>query len=98
MFTQTRYDALGNVVEQRQPAYATPNPVEVINNTGVQVQTINGTTYLTWLVTTSANRPSLFGNGSLLNSDSHLYYFCLIGFLLCLVAVRSLRRSRPGSR
>src|SRR6202030_802178 len=38
-------------------------------------------TYLTWLVTTTANRPPIFGNGSLLSSDSHLYYFCLIGFL-----------------
>lgn len=53
-------------------------------------------TYLTWLVTTSANRPSIFGNATLLTSNKNLYYFCLIGFFLCLMAVRSLRRSRIG--
>jgi branched-chain amino acid transport system permease protein len=52
--------------------------------------------YLTWLVTTSANRPSLFGHASLLSSDKDIYYFCLIGFFLVLMAVRSLRRSRIG--
>jgi branched-chain amino acid transport system permease protein len=52
--------------------------------------------YLTWLVTTSANRPSIFGSSTLLNSNTHLYYFCLIGFFLSLMAVRSLRRSRIG--
>jgi branched-chain amino acid transport system permease protein len=52
--------------------------------------------YLTWLVTPQANRPSIFGDASLLNSDSEIYYFCLIGFFVCLMAVRSLRRSRIG--
>jgi len=52
--------------------------------------------YLTWLVTTSANRPSIFGDANRLSSDSDIYYFCLIGFFLCLMAVRSLRRSRIG--
>ncbi len=52
--------------------------------------------YLTWLVQTSANRPSIFGNANLLSSNRNLYYFCLIGFFLCLMAVRSLRRSRIG--
>ncbi|MGH8996008.1 MAG: ABC transporter permease [Acidimicrobiales bacterium] len=52
--------------------------------------------YLTWLVSTSANRPSLFGSSSLLSSDADVYYFCLIAFFLCLLAVRSLRRSRVG--
>ena len=31
-----------------------------------------------------------------MNSDSHLYYFCLAGFFLVLLAVRSLRQSRTG--
>jgi ABC-type branched-subunit amino acid transport system permease subunit len=52
--------------------------------------------YLTWLVTPSANRPPIFGSASLLSSDADIYYFCLIGFLACLMAVRSLRRSRIG--
>ena len=52
--------------------------------------------YLTWFVTTSANRPSIFGSSPLLSSDTDIYYFCLIGFFLCLMAVRSLRRSRIG--
>jgi branched-chain amino acid transport system permease protein len=52
--------------------------------------------YLTWLVTPSASRPAIFGSTSLLSSDSDIYYFCLIGFFLCLMAVRSLRRSRIG--
>jgi branched-chain amino acid transport system permease protein len=52
--------------------------------------------YLTWLVTTSAPRPSIFGSANLLSSDTDMYYFCLIGFFMCLMAVRSLRRSRIG--
>ena len=52
--------------------------------------------YLTWLVTTSASRPPIFGSSSLISSDSGIYYFCLIGFFLALLAVRSLRRSRIG--
>ncbi len=52
--------------------------------------------YLTWLVTTSANRPSIFGSTSLLSSDTDIYYFCLIGFFVCMMAVRSLRKSRIG--
>jgi branched-chain amino acid transport system permease protein len=52
--------------------------------------------YLTWLVTPSANHPAIFGDANLLNSDADVYYFCLIGFFLCLMAVRSLRRSRIG--
>ncbi|MGH9918779.1 MAG: branched-chain amino acid ABC transporter permease, partial [Nitrososphaerales archaeon] len=51
--------------------------------------------YFPWLVTTQAPRPSLFGH-ALLGSDPHVYYFCLIGFFLVLLAVRSLRRSRTG--
>ena len=43
-----------------------------------------------------ASRPPIFGNTTLLSSDSDIYYFCLIGFFLCLMAVRSLRRSRIG--
>ncbi|MGH9045855.1 MAG: branched-chain amino acid ABC transporter permease, partial [Acidimicrobiales bacterium] len=52
--------------------------------------------YLTWFVTSSTNRPSLFGDSSLLTTDTDIYYFCLIGFFLCMLAVRSLRRSRVG--
>jgi branched-chain amino acid transport system permease protein len=52
--------------------------------------------YLGWLVTTSAPHPAIFGDVNLLNSDADVYYFCLIGFFLCLMAVRSLRRSRIG--
>lgn len=52
--------------------------------------------YLTWLVTPSAGRPPIFGSTSLLSSDPDIYYFCLIGFFLCLMSVRSLRRSRIG--
>jgi len=48
MFTQTRYDAMGNVVEERLPVYSSPNSADAINNSTVQVQTINGITYLTW--------------------------------------------------
>jgi branched-chain amino acid transport system permease protein len=51
--------------------------------------------YLPWFVTTQANRPTLFG-GSVLNSDAQVYYFCLAGFFLVLLAVRSLRQSRTG--
>jgi len=52
--------------------------------------------YLTWLVTPSASRPPIFGSTALLSSDTDIYYFCLIGFFLCFMAVRSLRRSRIG--
>ena len=52
--------------------------------------------YLTWLVTPYASRPPIFGSTSLLSSDTDIYYFCLVGFFLCLMAVRSLRRSRIG--
>lgn len=51
--------------------------------------------YLPWLVTTQANRPSIFGY-DILNTDSQIYYFCLAGFFLVLLAVRSLRQSRTG--
>ena len=52
--------------------------------------------YLTWLVTPTTNRPPIFGNANLLSTDKDIYYFCLIGFFLVLMAVRSLRRSRVG--
>jgi branched-chain amino acid transport system permease protein len=51
--------------------------------------------FLPWFVTTQANRPTLFG-ANVLNSDTQVYYFCLAGFFLVLLAVRSLRRSRTG--
>jgi branched-chain amino acid transport system permease protein len=51
--------------------------------------------YLPWFVTTNATRPSLFGH-DVLNADWQMYYFCLAGFFLALLAVRSLRQSRTG--
>lgn len=51
--------------------------------------------YLPWFVTTEANRPTLFG-GDVLNTDWQIYYFCLAGFFLALLAVRSLRQSTTG--
>jgi branched-chain amino acid transport system permease protein len=51
--------------------------------------------YLPWFVTTEANRPTLFGH-NVLNADWQIYYFCLAGFFLVLLAVRSLRQSRTG--
>jgi branched-chain amino acid transport system permease protein len=51
--------------------------------------------YFPWLVTTEANRPSLFGH-QVLNGDSQIYYLCLAGFFLVLLAVRSLRNSSSG--
>jgi len=51
--------------------------------------------YFPWLVTTVANRPTLFGH-NVLNADWQIYYFCLAGFFLVLLAVRSLRHSRTG--
>jgi len=53
--------------------------------------------YLTWLIGSGTDpHPSIFGSTSLLSSDSDVYYFCLIGFFVSLMAVRSLRRSRIG--
>jgi branched-chain amino acid transport system permease protein len=51
--------------------------------------------YFPWLVTTVASRPTLFGH-NVLNADWQIYYFCLAGFFLVLLAVRSLRQSRTG--
>jgi branched-chain amino acid transport system permease protein len=51
--------------------------------------------YFPWLVTTVANRPRLFGH-NILNANWQIYYFCLAGFFLVLLAVRSLRQSRTG--
>jgi branched-chain amino acid transport system permease protein len=52
-------------------------------------------TYFSWFVTTQANRPSLFGH-NVLTADWQIYYFCLVGFFVALLAVRSLRQSRVG--
>ena len=46
--TQTLYDAMGNVVEQRLPKYTVLDAAEPMSNSGVQVQTIGNATYLTW--------------------------------------------------
>ena len=51
--------------------------------------------YLTWLSTPQMPRPVAFGN-AFLASNNHLYYFCLACFLVVLLAVRSLRRSKTG--
>jgi branched-chain amino acid transport system permease protein len=51
--------------------------------------------YLTWFVTPQITRPTLFGH-DVLGQDWQLYYFCLIGFVLAMLAVRSLRKSRTG--
>lgn len=51
--------------------------------------------YLPWFVTTSLNRPTIFGH-AWLSTDKDMYYFALIAFLLVLMSVRSLRRSRTG--
>lgn len=51
--------------------------------------------YLPWFVTTSVNRPTIFGH-AWLATDNDMYYFALIVFLLVLMGVRSLRRSRTG--
>ena len=50
---------------------------------------------LPWFVTTQINRPTIFG-ADVLGQDWQIYYFCLISFLLVMLAVRSLRRSRTG--
>jgi len=52
-------------------------------------------TFLPWFVVTTAPRPPVFG-GNILGSDRDIYYFCLIGFFLVFLGVRSLRRSRTG--
>jgi branched-chain amino acid transport system permease protein len=55
--------------------------------------------HLTWFVTPQIQRdegrPTFFGH-HILGQDWQLYYLCLIGFFLVLMAVRSLRRSRTG--
>jgi branched-chain amino acid transport system permease protein len=51
--------------------------------------------YLPWFITTEANRPAIFGH-NILNADWQIYYFCLAGFFLSLLAVRSLRQSKTG--
>ena len=55
--------------------------------------------HLTWFVTPQIlrdeGRPTFFGH-RILSQDWQLYYLCLVGFFLVLMAVRSLRRSRTG--
>ena len=50
---------------------------------------------LTWFVTVQINRPTILG-ADVLGQDWQIYYLCLISFLLVMLAVRSLRRSRTG--
>jgi branched-chain amino acid transport system permease protein len=52
-------------------------------------------TFLPWFVVTTAPRPDVFG-ANILGTDRDIYYFCLIGFLLVFMGVRSLRKSRTG--
>jgi len=51
--------------------------------------------YLPWFVTSSINRPTLFGH-AWFSSDRGIYYLCLFWFVLILIGVRSLRYSRVG--
>jgi ABC-type branched-subunit amino acid transport system permease subunit len=50
---------------------------------------------LSWFVTTQLTRPRVFG-ADILDQDWQIYYLCLLAFLVVVVAVRSLRRSRIG--
>ena len=65
LFTQTGYDAMGNVLETLLPTYSSPNPIEAMTNTGVQVQTFNGTPYLTWFAPADSTlTPTLYIDGA----------------------------------
>ncbi|HET6875116.1 MAG TPA: ABC transporter permease [Acidimicrobiales bacterium] len=55
---------------------------------------LNGT-YLPWFVQPEMSRPNLLGRVSLA-SDTQIYYFVLVGLVLVIAAVRSLRKSRTG--
>ena len=55
---------------------------------------LNGT-YLPWFVQPEMRRPDLLGRVSLA-SDTQIYYFVLVGLVLVIAAVRSLRKSRTG--
>jgi ABC-type branched-subunit amino acid transport system ATPase component/ABC-type branched-subunit amino acid transport system permease subunit len=48
-----------------------------------------------WLVTTSLDRPSLWGHVAI-DKDWKLYFVCLVAFTLVAAAVTALRRSRTG--
>src|SRR5262249_54791230 len=49
MRTETRYDAMGNVLEQRLPLYTAPRTLMPVDNTTVTVVTgTNGPAYLQW--------------------------------------------------
>jgi len=50
---------------------------------------------LSWFVTLQVSRPTIFG-ADVLGQDWQIYYLCLVAFVLVLLAVRSLRRSRTG--
>ena len=51
--------------------------------------------YLPWFVTPTMSRPHIFGRISL-DSDTQMYYFCLVVLLGVLAGVRRLRHSRAG--
>jgi branched-chain amino acid transport system permease protein len=53
--------------------------------------------FVHWVPTSSERiaRPNLFGRVAL-NTEARYYYLCLAAFLLAIVAVRGLRRSRTG--
>lgn len=51
--------------------------------------------YFPWFVETTLRRPMLWERFSL-RLDWQMYYFCLGGLLLTLIAVRNLRRTRTG--
>jgi branched-chain amino acid transport system ATP-binding protein len=50
---------------------------------------------LPWFVTVQISRPTILG-ANVLDADWQIYYLCLVSFLVVMLAVRSLRRSRIG--
>ena len=80
------------------PALRIPGPLLAVTTLafGIAVSTyVLVPTNLSWFVTLQVNRPTVFG-ANLLGQDWQIYYLCLLSFLVVLVSVRSLRRSRFG--
>jgi branched-chain amino acid transport system permease protein len=80
------------------PALRIPGPLLAVTTLafGIAVSSyVLVPTNLSWFVTLQVNRPTVFG-ADLLGQDWQIYYLCLLSFLVVLVAVRSLRRSRIG--
>ncbi len=80
------------------PALRIPGPLLAVTTLafGIAVSTyLLVPENLSWFVTTQVTRPTVLG-ADLLDQDWQIYYLCLLAFLVVLVAVRSLRRSRIG--